>query len=199
MRFRFIAAASLAGLAVAAAGQAAAITVVGATKVRITNALPTWLQVAEVEAIEFGTLANVASQASGGVATASSVYSGGYLPGNANDGSTNGSMFHSGGPDGGQFLQIVLGHTSTLTRLNLWGSTEGFNGRDFYAVTIYNAADEVLYSGQLDSRADRMSFVTFDDPISTGGAIPEPATWAMMIIGFVAAGSMIRRRKAAIA
>lgn len=30
-------------------------------------------------------------------------------------------------------------------------------------------------------------------------AIPEPATWAMMILGFGAAGSMIRRRRAAIA
>ena len=29
-----------------------------------------------------------------------------------------------------------------------------------------------------------------------GGVVPEPATWAMMIIGFGAAGSMIRRRKA---
>ena len=32
-----------------------------------------------------------------------------------------------------------------------------------------------------------------------GGAVPEPATWAMMIIGFGAAGSMIRRRKVAVA
>jgi len=31
------------------------------------------------------------------------------------------------------------------------------------------------------------------------GVVPEPATWAMMIIGFGAAGSMIRRRKAVIA
>jgi hypothetical protein len=30
-------------------------------------------------------------------------------------------------------------------------------------------------------------------------AIPEPATWAMMIIGFGAAGAMIRRRKAMVA
>ncbi len=195
MRLGLIAAATLAGLAITAAGQAAAVTVVGATKVRVTSAIPTWLQVAEVEAVEFGTLDNVASQASGGVATASSVYGGGYLPGNANNGSTTGSMFHSGGPDGSQFLQIILGHTATLTRLNLWGSTEGFNERDLYTVTIYNAADEVLYSGNLDSRADRLSSVTFDDPISTSGGVPEPATWAMMIVGFGSVGSMIRSRR----
>jgi len=31
------------------------------------------------------------------------------------------------------------------------------------------------------------------------GVVPEPSTWAMMIIGFGAAGSMIRRRKAVVA
>ena len=36
---------------------------------------------------------------------------------------------------------------------------------------------------------------TFDRP---GGVIPEPGTWAMMIIGFGAAGAMIRRRRAAL-
>ena len=34
---------------------------------------------------------------------------------------------------------------------------------------------------------------------SLGAAVPEPATWTMMIIGFGAAGSMIRRRKAVFA
>lgn len=37
----------------------------------------------------------------------------------------------------------------------------------------------------------------FQAPVT--GVVPEPATWAMMIIGFGAAGSMIRRRKAVIA
>jgi hypothetical protein len=36
---------------------------------------------------------------------------------------------------------------------------------------------------------------TFDP----GPGVPEPSTWAMMIIGFGAAGSMIRRRKAVVA
>ena len=35
--------------------------------------------------------------------------------------------------------------------------------------------------------------------ITQGAAVPEPSTWAMMIIGFGAAGSMIRRRKAVVA
>lgn len=40
------------------------------------------------------------------------------------------------------------------------------------------------------------------DPPSSGGAVgavPEPATWAMMILGFGAAGALLRRRRAALA
>ena len=33
----------------------------------------------------------------------------------------------------------------------------------------------------------------------TGGAVPEPATWAMMIMGFGGVGSLMRRRRSAIA
>lgn len=39
----------------------------------------------------------------------------------------------------------------------------------------------------------------FGGNILVEGGIPEPSTWAMMIIGFGAAGSMIRRRKALVA
>jgi hypothetical protein len=37
------------------------------------------------------------------------------------------------------------------------------------------------------------------DNLRFGGVVPEPATWAMMIIGFGAAGSVIRRRRAVVA
>ncbi len=36
-----------------------------------------------------------------------------------------------------------------------------------------------------------------DDMSFSGGAVPEPATWAMMILGFGAVGSLLRRRRTA--
>jgi hypothetical protein len=41
-------------------------------------------------------------------------------------------------------------------------------------------------------------FTVGAEGVSTG-AVPEPATWAMMILGFGAAGAMLRRRRTAIA
>ena len=38
-----------------------------------------------------------------------------------------------------------------------------------------------------------------DDISLSGAAVPEPATWAMMITGFGAAGAMMRRRRAVLA
>jgi hypothetical protein len=76
-----------------------------------------------------------------------------------------------------------------------------------------------LLSGSFGSRSDFSGLVslsagsTFDFRVNRAGdysydstglsasitAVPEPATWAMMIIGFGAAGSMIRRRRAVVA
>ena len=53
-------------------------------------------------------------------------------------------------------------------------------------------------TGQNVTGSTTISSATGYDYQSTPG-VPEPATWAMMIIGFGAAGSMIRRRKAAVA
>jgi PEP-CTERM motif len=33
-----------------------------------------------------------------------------------------------------------------------------------------------------------------DGSFSTAGAVPEPSTWAMLLLGFVGLGVMIRRR-----
>ncbi len=49
-----------------------------------------------------------------------------------------------------------------------------------------------------DVRQVRIGGVT-DIGGGVGAAVPEPATWAMMIVGFGAAGAMMRRRRAAVA
>ena len=43
------------------------------------------------------------------------------------------------------------------------------------------------------------NLMTMDNIAITSAAVPEPATWAMMIMGFGAMGSILRRRKAAYA
>jgi len=40
---------------------------------------------------------------------------------------------------------------------------------------------------------------TLDDISFNGAAVPEPATWALMIMGFGTAGAMLRRRRLAVA
>lgn len=80
---------SAAVAAAVTAGGASAATVVGATTVRITNVLPTWLQVAEVRALDFSDV-NVAWASNGAVASVPDKYSDFYsdvLP--ADDGPEN--------------------------------------------------------------------------------------------------------------
>lgn len=61
-----------------------------------------------------------------------------------------------------------------------------FDGRYLYAADFYGA------------RIDKIDLLVDGGSIFQPG-VPEPSTWAMMIIGFGAAGSVIRRRKAAVA
>ena len=79
---------------------------------------------------------------------------------------------------------------------SLVGSASGILGNPFAfafnTVALSGAGRSIVISG---SSGD----LGFDDVTFTTGAVPEPATWAMMIIGFGAAGSMIRRNKAVIA
>ena len=194
---KFVAAAALAlGLA---ASQASAVTVVGATSVHIENAIPNWLQVAEVQAVTFASV-NVAAAANGGTASGSPEYqnNGFATPDKAIDGNTGGNyytdtIYHSGTPNAGQFLDVFFAAPATLASLSLYGRTDGAGDRDLYNVTIYRNTT-VLYSGQIDSR-NMVGTVTFDAP----SAVPEAATWTMLIAGFGMVGLGMRSRKSTVA
>lgn len=68
---------------------------------------------------------------------------------------------------------------------------------DSIGVTFAGTAKSVDFGGS----ANQVAFdnITIGSEIVGGGAVPEPATWAMMIGGFGAAGAALRRRKLALA
>ncbi len=175
---------------------ATAVTVIGATKIEITNAFPDYLQVAELQAFSFGAT-NVALTSNGGTATGSSTYAGFSSPDKAIDGNTGGNyysdtIFTSAGAGSGEFLDVTFAATN-LSSISIFGRTDCCNDRDLYNVTIFNAAGATLFSGQVDARG-QTGTVTFDPAI-----VPEPASWAMMVLGFGLVGFAARRRSVAVA
>ncbi|MBI1197169.1 MAG: PEP-CTERM sorting domain-containing protein [Phenylobacterium sp.] len=175
-----------------ATGASAATSVVGAVRIEITSAVPDVLQIFDVKALELGSLDNVASAAEGASANA---FSSGYStsPDDAID-AFDGSPYFSAGGDSSEMLTIVLARTATLSNLSIKGRDNCCRDRDFWNVSIFGAGNALLFSGQLDARETEGSIarVDFDAPVA---GVPEPATWAMLIVGFGAAGGAIRSRR----
>lgn len=80
----------------------------------------------------------------------------------------------------------------------------GTSGSNFFNFTT--ADDQVIARFTLTSNVElsdvaqvRVTVAALGDGTGGPGAIPEPATWAMMILGFGAAGVMVRRRRFALA
>lgn len=64
-----------------------------------------------------------------------------------------------------------------------------------YTFTALNAGTAKMYFGT--TSGDNIG--TLVDNVSLTAAVPEPATWLVMILGFGAAGAVLRRRRAALA
>ena len=83
---------------------------------------------------------------------------------------------------------------------NLAGPASCFNSKDSFCNFIREATSLAPYtigfsqvtSSQHIWNAEVYS-LDFED-VGRGGAVPEPATWALMILGFGAAGARLRRR-----
>ncbi|WP_394763859.1 DUF4394 domain-containing protein [Phenylobacterium sp.] len=104
---------------------------------------------------------------------------------------------------GGNFYTINLANgaatlfSSNATVLNdngvTWDASRGKFFTDDWSSSIYS----------FDANGQNATFVmntsgAYDGIISvgpTGGAVPEPATWAMMLVGFGGLGAMLRRRR----
>lgn len=185
------------GAALGFATAAGAVTVVGATEIIVTSAGPTYLQVAELQAFDFSAT-NVALAANGGSATASSTYDGTSTPDKAIDGNTGGgyysdAIFHSAGSGAGEFLDVTFA-AANLSSVSIFGRTDCCSERDTYNVQIFDAAHNSLFSGTVDAtNASHFGTLTFDS------AVPEPATWALLVSGFAMIGVATRRRRTPVA
>ena len=99
---------------------------------------------------------------------------------------------YMGSPD--DFNQIVFhyagGGSDTLTGLQLAGGA--FNGDQLVGRRMtYDFGGQKVTSVEFTSSGNSFEF----DNIATTSAVPEPATWAMMITGFGMAGAAMRRRR----
>jgi hypothetical protein len=181
-----------------AATSASAVTVTGATKIRVTNALPLtdYLQIAELQAFDFNGV-NVAQAANGGTASGNPSLpphcNNGFCdPDKAIDGDTNwfNGGFHSDFPPSAGYFEVSFA-AANLASLTIFGRPD-LSSRDAYNVNVFNARGTTLYSGYLDGRDVLSVSTTFD----AAGAVPEPASWAMLIAGFGLTGAAARRRRA---
>lgn len=102
-------------------------------------------------------------------------------------------------------ISILAGNTSpqalTLSVFgiggNLLGTTQGIGGNSGPYTITRGSADIAFFSiGGSDTFG--VESVTLGDLVAARGAVPEPATWAMMIGGFALAGASMRRRKLAV-
>jgi hypothetical protein len=180
---------SLACLALCVVAAPANATMV--TSIKITNAIPDWLQVSEVIATQAGTGNDVALATAGASAFAtSSGY--GTTPDAAIDGAGPAAypnIYHSGGSSGSDYLLITLAQAYDLASLTIDGRADSYGSRDYYGYQLFDGM-ALVGSGNIDARNDAHSGTA---PLGAS-AVPEPAAWAMMVAGFGLVGAGLRRR-----
>ena len=125
---------------------------------------------------------------------------------------TNASYFQTTMNIIGGNASSLLWNFSEATNLSFYNTGNGFQGSVLAPLATYSPAGWGAINGQLivknftsSNGSTALNNVAFAGdllkpsllPSGPGGAVPEPATWAMMILGFGAVGSLLRRRRSA--
>jgi len=108
---------------------------------------------------------------------------------------THGPTAHAGcvnGPDGTKNPQSYSFSIAGVGLSNLF-SNQQFGGKD-----IWFSADVTTNPGHGLFAQSTAAAVTgnIGATLDSGGGVPEPATWAMMLVGFGGMGAILRRRRA---
>ncbi|WP_394763868.1 PEPxxWA-CTERM sorting domain-containing protein [Phenylobacterium sp.] len=96
-----------------------------------------------------------------------------------------------------QNLKVSLGNFNSTTP-NLVLANHGFSGWTTATFNIVATAATETLSFYSVATPQQPPFALVGS-VSLKGAVPEPATWAMMLVGFGGLGAMIRKRRAATA
>jgi choice-of-anchor A domain-containing protein len=91
--------------------------------------------------------------------------------------------------------QNVIWNFYEATNINFQTAFYGSVLAPFAHATNNNHLEGSMVFGSFDQRG-QVHLNGFNSGLSLTSAVPEPATWAMMIMGFGLVGSMVRRRKA---
>lgn len=105
--------------------------------------------------------------------------------------------FYLGSPDTYNTVQFFAGNTQvgdTLSGNQIWSCTACAQNGDqsFGARAVYDFGGAHVTSVVFGSSGNSFEF---DNLAGTVGGIPEPASWALMIVGFGAAGAMLRSKR----
>ena len=166
--------------------------IVGVTEITIQNALNTWLHVGEVEAFN-QTSQNVIQLGATASANPSGTWDANSTPDRAIDGNVNTNFYaapyiYHPNVEQNVTLTINLNSPADLTSLTIFGRTDCCTYRDLYNVSLFNSAGQLLSSFELDATNSASATETF------ASAVPEPSTWAMLILGFAGLGFVGYRR-----
>lgn len=100
-----------------------------------------------------------------------------------------GSRPYFGGYDGVQSYQVILDN-AVLATFGPTPNGQNFMSRSLVGPVLAAGSHTLTFKGL--SSSDNTVFID-----RVAGVVPEPATWAMMLLGFFGLGAAIRRRRAA--